>query len=100
MSTSWGWTVHGDGKTITPGAVVAPQERLTWSRTIGIGMQHVIAMFGATLLVPTLTGFPVNTTLLFSGVGTMLFLLATRNRLPSYSALARWQFPLVLWASS
>ena len=32
-------------------------------------MQHVIAMFGATLLVPTLTGFPVNTTLLFSGVG-------------------------------
>src|SRR5699024_95749 len=50
----------------------------------GIGMQHVIAMFGATLLVPTLTGFPVNTTLLFSGVGTILFLLITRNRLPSY----------------
>ncbi|WJZ02895.1 uracil-xanthine permease family protein [Corynebacterium freiburgense] len=84
MSTSWGWTVHGDGKTIQPGAVVAPEERLSWSRTIGIGMQHVIAMFGATLLVPTLTGFPVNTTLLFSGVGTMLFLLITRNRLPSY----------------
>lgn len=47
-------------------------------------MQHVVAMFGATLLVPTLTGFPVSTTLLFSGVGTMLFLLITRNRLPSY----------------
>lgn len=47
-------------------------------------MQHVIAMFGATLLVPTLTGFPVNTTLLFSGLGTILFLLVTRNRLPSY----------------
>lgn len=47
-------------------------------------MQHVVAMFGATLLVPTLTGFPVNTTLLFSGVGTILFLLITRNRLPSY----------------
>ncbi|AKK03334.1 uracil-xanthine permease family protein [Corynebacterium epidermidicanis] len=78
------WTVHGDGKTIQPGAVVAPEERLSWGRTIGIGMQHVIAMFGATLLVPTLTGFPVNTTLLFSGIGTMLFLLITRNRLPSY----------------
>lgn len=78
------WSVHGDGKTIKPGAVVAPEERLSWSRTIGIGMQHVIAMFGATLLVPTLTGFPVNTTLLFSGLGTMLFLLVTRNRLPSY----------------
>lgn len=85
MSTaSWGWTLHGDGKTIAPGAVVAPEERLSWSRTIGIGMQHVIAMFGATLLVPTLTGFPVNTTFLFSGISTMVFLLITRNRLPSY----------------
>jgi len=64
--------------------VVAPEERLSWGRTIGIGMQHVVAMFGATLLVPTLTGFPVNTTLLFSGIGTILFLLITRNRLPSY----------------
>ncbi|QCB28619.1 uracil-xanthine permease family protein [Corynebacterium endometrii] len=83
MST-FGWTVHGDGKKIEPGAVVAPKERLSWGRTVGIGMQHVVAMFGATLLVPTLTGFPVNTTLLFSGIGTMLFLLMTRNRLPSY----------------
>ena len=79
-----GWTVHGDGKKIAPGAVVAPEERLSWGRTIGLGMQHVVAMFGATLLVPTLTGFPVNTTLLFSGIGTILFLLITRNRLPSY----------------
>ena len=83
MST-FGWAVHGDGKKIEPGAVVAPKERLSWGRTVGIGMQHVVAMFGATLLVPTLTGFPVNTTLLFSGIGTMLFLLMTRNRLPSY----------------
>ncbi|MBK4151587.1 uracil-xanthine permease family protein [Corynebacterium macginleyi] len=83
MSTL-GWTLHGDGKKIAPGAVVAPEERLSWGRTIGIGMQHVVAMFGATLLVPTLTGFPVNTTLLFSGIGTILFLLITRNRLPSY----------------
>ena len=43
-------------------------------------MQHVIAMFGATLLVPTITGFPVTTTLLFSGIGTALFLLLTRGR--------------------
>lgn len=63
---------------------MAPEERLSWPRTIGIGMQHVVAMFGATLLVPTITGFPVNTTLLFSGLGTILFLLLTRNRLPSY----------------
>ena len=64
--------------------VVAPHERLSWARTIGIGAQHVVAMFGATFLVPVLTGFPPATTLLFSGAGTVLFLLITGNRLPSY----------------
>ncbi len=64
--------------------VVAPHERLSWLRTTGIGAQHVVAMFGATFLVPVLTGFPPATTLLFSGVGTILFLLITGNRLPSY----------------
>jgi uracil-xanthine permease len=64
--------------------VVAPDERLSWPRTIGIGAQHVVAMFGATFLVPVLTGFPPTTTLLFSGVGTVLFLIITGNRLPSY----------------
>jgi xanthine/uracil permease len=64
--------------------VVGPDERLSWARTIGIGAQHVVAMFGATFLVPVLTGFPPATTLLFSGVGTVLFLLITGNRLPSY----------------
>jgi uracil-xanthine permease len=64
--------------------VVAPGERLDWPRTVGIGAQHVVAMFGATFLVPVLTGFPPSTTLLFSGVGTVLFLIITGNRLPSY----------------
>ncbi|OZC82047.1 nitrate reductase [Rhodococcus sp. 06-412-2C] len=84
MMRNLGWTLHGNGKTVEAGAVVAPDERLSWPRTIGIGMQHVVAMFGATLLVPTITGFPVSTTLLFSGVGTVLFLLITRGRVPSY----------------
>lgn len=79
-----GWRLHGDGRHITPGEVVDPDERLTWPRTIGLGMQHVLAMFGATFLVPLLTGFPPATTLLFSGVGTLLFLIVTGNRLPSY----------------
>lgn len=65
-------------------SVVAPDERLSWPRTIGIGAQHVVAMFGATFLVPVLTGFPPATTLLFSGIGTVLFLIITGNRLPSY----------------
>ncbi|WP_125613763.1 uracil-xanthine permease family protein [Specibacter cremeus] len=78
------WTVHGDGKTITPGAVVSPNERLSWPRTIGIGLQHVVAMFGATFLVPILTHMPPATTLFFSGIGTLLFLLITRGQVPSY----------------
>ncbi|GAA2861382.1 uracil-xanthine permease family protein [Microbacterium arabinogalactanolyticum] len=78
------WKIHGDGRTVAPDAVVRPEERLNWPATIAIGVQHVIAMFGATFLVPILTGFPVPTTLLFSGVGTILFLLVTRNKLPSY----------------
>jgi NCS2 family nucleobase:cation symporter-2 len=78
------WTTHGDGKTIAPDAIVAPGERLSWPRTIGIGAQHVVAMFGATFLVPLITHFPPATTLLFSGIGTLLFLVITGNRLPSY----------------
>ncbi|TFC33666.1 solute carrier family 23 protein [Cryobacterium sp. TMT2-14] len=78
------WTLHGDGKTVGATDVVGPGERLNWPLTIGIGTQHVIAMFGATFLVPLLTGFPPSTTLLFSGIGTLLFLVITRNKLPSY----------------
>ena len=78
------WTVHGDGKTVGPDEVVAPDERLSWPRTIGVGAQHVLAMFGATFLVPVLTGFPVTATLFFSGIGTLLFLVITRGRVPSY----------------
>ena len=83
-SPSRGWRLHGDGRSIAPGEVVAPGERLTWPRTIGIGVQHVVAMFGATFLVPLLTGFDPATTLFFTGVGTLLFLGITSGRLPSY----------------
>jgi len=78
------WTLHGDGKNVGAHEIVLPGERLTWPRTIGLGAQHVVAMFGATFLVPVLTHFPPSTTLLFSGIGTILFLLITGNRLPSY----------------
>ena len=72
------WTVHRSGD------VVRPEERLPWPATIGVGAQHVLAMFGATFLVPVITGFPPSTTIFFSGIGTALFLLITGNRLPSY----------------
>ncbi|MGO1401164.1 MAG: uracil-xanthine permease family protein [Flaviflexus sp.] len=78
------WKLHGDGKSIAAGEVVLPNERLAWPQTIGIGAQHVVAMFGATFLVPLLTGFDPATTLFFTGVGTILFLLITSGRLPSY----------------
>ena len=78
------WKLHGNGKTISAGEVVSTDERLSWPRTIGVGLQHIAAMFGATFLVPILTGFPATTTLLFSGIGTLLFLVITGNKVPSY----------------
>lgn len=78
------WSVHGDGKRISPHQAVAPDERLTYPRTIGIGAQHVLAMMGSTLLVPAITGMPAATTLFFSAIGTALFLTITGNKVPSY----------------
>ncbi len=78
------WHLHGDGKKVAPGEVVLPHERLSWPRTTGIGFQHVVAMFGATFLVPLLTGFPPNTTLFFTAIGTLLFFLITAGKIPSY----------------
>ena len=84
MKTLFSWAIHGDGKTLHPGEVVEPDERLTWGRTAGIGAQHVVAMFGATFLVPILTGFDPSTTLFFTAMSTALFLLINKNVLPSY----------------
>jgi len=78
------WHLHGSGRALTPGEVVMPEERLSWPRTIGIGLQHLVAMFGATILVPLVTGFPASTTIFFSGLGTLIFLFVVRNRVPSY----------------
>ena len=78
------WKLHGNGKSISSGEVVSPDERLSWPLTIGLGLQHIAAMFGATFLVPIITKFPPTTTLFFSGVGTILFLIITKNRVPSY----------------
>ena len=78
------WTLHGDGRTPAPGAVVRPDERLSWPRTIGLGAQHVVAMFGASFVAPVLMGLDPNLAIMMSGVATVIFLLATRGRVPSY----------------
>ncbi len=78
------WKLHGNGKSVKDGDVVKPSERLAWPLTIGVGIQHIAALFGATFLVPIITGFPPSTTLFFSGVGTLIFLTLTKNKVPSY----------------
>ena len=49
-----------------------------------LGLQHMFAMFGATILVPMLTGLDVSTTLLFAGLGTLLFHLLTKGKVPAF----------------
>lgn len=70
--------------TVKTGGVIAPDERLPWGQTIVAGLQHVVAMFGATVLAPLLMGFDPNVSILFSGVATLIFFVVTKGRLPSY----------------
>ena len=53
-------------------------------RMLTLGFQHMFAMFGATVLVPTLTGLSVSATLLFAGLGTLLFHLLTKRKVPAF----------------
>ncbi len=66
------------------GGVVGPDERLSWGSTAVMGVQHVIAMFGATVLAPILMGFDPNIAILMSGVGTLIFFFMTGGKVPSY----------------
>ena len=54
------------------------------ARMFVLGFQHVFAMFGATVLVPTITGLSVSNTLLFAGLGTLLFHLLTKGKVPAF----------------
>lgn len=60
---------------------------LGWPKTILLGLQHTFAMFGATVLVPLLTGLSISTTLLMAGLGTLLFHLLTKVRYRHFSVL-------------
>ncbi len=71
------WPVRTEG-------VIAPDERLPWPQTFAMGAQHVVAMFGATVLAPLLMGFDPNVAVLMSGVGTLVFFAITQGRVPSY----------------
>ncbi len=64
--------------------VVQPDERLSWPQNIAMGAQHVVAMFGSTILAPLLMGFDPNVAILMSGVGTLIFFVFVGGRVPSY----------------
>ena len=71
------WTLKREG-------IIAPDERLPWGQTIALGVQHIFAMFGSTVLAPILMGFDPNTAIFFSGIGTLIFFFIVRGRIPSY----------------
>ena len=69
---------------VTEGGVVGPDETLPLGQTLVMGVQHAVAMFGATVLMPLLMGLDPNLSILMSGVGTLLFFIVTGGRVPSY----------------
>jgi uracil-xanthine permease len=81
---AFSWKLYGDGKTPPLGEAVAPDERLSWPRTAGIGAQHVVAMFGATFVFPLIMGLDPNLAIMMSGVATIVFLLIVKGQVPSY----------------
>ena len=71
------WTVKREG-------MIAPDERPPAAQSIALGVQHIFAMFGATFLGPVLMGFDPNVAIFFSGLGTLIFFVCVRGRIPSY----------------
>ena len=79
-----GWKLHGDGSIAGPDDIVRPDERLSWGRTVGLGAQHVVAMFGATFVFPIIMGLNPQLAIMMSGIATIAFLLIVNGKVPSY----------------
>lgn len=71
------WKLKTDG-------IIAPDERLPTGQTLALGVQHVVAMFGSTILAPLLMGFDPNVAILMSGIGTLIFFFIVGGHVPSY----------------
>lgn len=71
------WKLKTDG-------IIAPDERLPLGQTLAMGVQHVVAMFGSTILAPLLMGFDPNVAILMSGLGTLIFFVIVGGHVPSY----------------
>src|SRR5260221_184295 len=63
------WTLKTEG-------IIAPDQRLPWGQTIFVGLQHVLAMFGATVLAPIIMGVDPNTAIFFSGIRSLICFLS------------------------
>ena len=79
MEITQGGYVMGDNKN-----AVYDAKTLGYPKMLVLGFQHMFAMFGATVLVPALTGLSVSATLLFAGLGTLLFHFLTKGRVPAF----------------
>lgn len=64
--------------------IIGVDDRVSVGRAIPLGIQHMMSMFGSTVLVPALTGLNPNVAIMCSGIGTIVYLLVTRHRIPSY----------------
>src|SRR3954454_8548099 len=71
------WSLKTEG-------TIMPDERLPTGQTVVLSLQHVVAMFGATVLAPILMGFDPNVAIFFSGIATLIFFVAVGGRVPSY----------------
>jgi uracil-xanthine permease len=69
---------------MSEGRILYPEDRIPLPRLVPMGLQHVVAMFGATVLAPVIMGFDPQLAIFFSGVGTLIFLTVTRLKVPSY----------------
>ncbi|MDJ0024103.1 pyrimidine utilization transport protein G [Pantoea eucrina] len=83
MASTWfpRWRVKS---AMTDDGLIAPDETLPLGQTLVLGLQHAVAMFGATVLMPLLMGLDANLAVLLSGIGTLLFFFITGGRVPSY----------------
>lgn len=64
--------------------IIGVDDRVSIGRAIPLGIQHMMSMFGSTVLVPVLTGLDPNVAIMCSGIGTICYLLVTGNKIPSY----------------
>ncbi|HHU11580.1 MAG TPA: nitrate reductase [Intrasporangiaceae bacterium] len=83
MALGLGWKQVSPER-VASGGVVAPHERLPWGKTVGLGAQHVVAMFGATFVFPLIMGLNPQLAIMMSGIATVMFLLIVQGKVPSY----------------